>query len=146
MAVSYQWSHTPCILLCPPRSLSIVCSGPTHAAACQSFAPFQGCIIFHCVHGTHAVVHLSNHPLSIYPPIHQPSHPSVYPLTHPSIHPPIHQPSHPSINPTIHPFVHSPTLPSTHLSVHPPTCLSIHPPIHQPSHPSINLAIHRFIH
>ena len=32
--VSYQWSHTPCILLCLPVSLSIMCSGSTHTVAC----------------------------------------------------------------------------------------------------------------
>ena len=54
--VSYKRDHTLCVLLClasltEHRVLKVHPRGSLG----QSFTPFHGCIIFHCVDGPHAV-------------------------------------------------------------------------------------------
>ena len=59
--VSYQWTHTPCVLLCLLLSLSIVCSGSIHVVAC-----IRASVLFMAVK-PHSFSWLHNIPLHAWP-------------------------------------------------------------------------------
>ena len=80
--------------------------------------------------------------LSINPPIHQSTHPSI----HPSINPLIHQSTHPSIHPSINPPIHQSTHPSIHPTINPPIHQFTQPPIHQSTQPPIHLPYNPHTH
>ena len=54
--ISYKWNHVLCAFLCL-LSLTEYCVFKVHPhhSLCQSFSPFHGCVIFHCVNGPHCV-------------------------------------------------------------------------------------------
>ena len=55
--------------MCPPVSASLteyhVFKVHPHCSLCQSFAPFHGRVIFHCVDGPHCVYLFSDHLLMV---------------------------------------------------------------------------------
>ena len=89
VGVSDQWSHTPRVLLSASLAEHRVLRAHPHCSLSASLLFKAASYSTVCMEPM-LFIHLSNHPLSIYPPIHQPSHPSIYPPTQPSIHPPTH--------------------------------------------------------